>query len=97
MQPSTSTTGENVCRLEAVLAQDRQVRIRDAAEELNIFSDIVFNIVNVQLGYRKDSTRWIPKNLTNFNAISKMDAIFFIASLRVMKSYQSAGTLTQIG
>jgi transposase len=52
-RPSTSTTDDNVCRIEGLIQEIRSIRLRDIADELNVSIGTVHNIVHEQLEYRK--------------------------------------------
>jgi hypothetical protein len=52
-RPSTSTTDDNVCRIEGLTQENRRIRLCDIADKLNISIGTVHNIVHEQLGYRK--------------------------------------------
>jgi hypothetical protein len=56
-----------VCRIEGLIQENRRIRLRDIADELNISTGSVHNIVHEQLGYRKVCSRWVPKQLTEIH------------------------------
>jgi hypothetical protein len=52
-RPSTSTTDDDACLIEGLIQENRRIRLRDIADELNISIGTVHNIVHEQLRYRK--------------------------------------------
>jgi hypothetical protein len=45
-RPGTSTTDDNVCRIEGLTQENRRIRLRDIADELNISIGTMHNIVH---------------------------------------------------
>ena len=60
----TVVTDENIKKVEQLILQDRRIRIRQIAEELNISKDRVGEIIHNHLYMNKVSARWVPKMLT---------------------------------
>jgi hypothetical protein len=73
-RPSTSTTDDNVCRIEGLIQENRRIRLRDIADKLNISICTVQNIVQEQPGYRKVCSCWVPKQLTDVQKSAKPHA-----------------------
>jgi hypothetical protein len=71
-RPSSSTTDDNVCRIEGLIQENRRIRLRDIADEHNISIGTVQNIVHEQLGYRKVCSRWVPKQITEVHKSIRM-------------------------
>jgi histone-lysine N-methyltransferase SETMAR len=70
--PSTSTTDDNVCRIEGLIQENRRIRLSYIADERNISIGTVRNIVHEQLRYRKVCSRWVPKQLTEVYKSTRM-------------------------
>ena len=62
-RPRVSVTDQNTARVGAMVKTDRRVRIKDTSQELDVSFGSAFNIIHECLGYRKDSCRWVPKQL----------------------------------
>jgi hypothetical protein len=73
-RPSTSTSDDNVCRIEGLIQENRRIRLRDIADELNISVGTVHSIVHEQLGFRKVCSRWVPNQLTEVHKSAKPHA-----------------------
>ncbi|GFO17036.1 histone-lysine N-methyltransferase SETMAR [Plakobranchus ocellatus] len=71
--PKTSTNEENTTRVDELIRCDRRMRIREIAFKLEIPKSTVHEIVHDTLGYRKVSTRWVPKTLTEDHKLQRVE------------------------
>lgn len=71
-RPRTSTTDENIQKVDDLIRQDRRLKIRYIATELDISKSRVYEIVHNSLGYHKVCARWVPKQLTDDHKQSRM-------------------------
>ena len=65
---------------------DRRVRIKDIAQELDIYFGSAFNIIHECLEYRKVSCRWVPKKVDDVMKGKRM-----IASSNHLLQYAEEG------
>ena len=63
-RPRSSTSDENVIRVDGLIQEDRRRKVRELAAELDLPKSVVHEIIYEKLGYRKVSSRWVPKQLT---------------------------------
>lgn len=71
-RPISSASDDNVVMIDALVQEDRRVKIRTIAETLNISKSCVHRIVHDTLGYRKVCARWVPKQLTESHKETRM-------------------------
>ena len=71
-RPRTSTTDENIQKVDDMIRQDRRLKIRYIASELDISKSTVYEIVHNLLGYHKVCARWVPKQLTDDHKQTRM-------------------------
>lgn len=82
-RPRSSTTDENVTRVESLIREDRRLKIREMAMELDLPKSVVHEIVHDNLGFRKVSCRWVPKQLTDEHKFLRMGI-----SLQLLERYR---------
>ncbi|XP_030765065.1 protein GVQW3-like [Sitophilus oryzae] len=63
-RPKTATTDDNIAKVHQMVLDDRQIKVREIAEVMNISKKRVCHILNQDLGMRKMSARWVPRLLT---------------------------------
>jgi histone-lysine N-methyltransferase SETMAR len=71
-RPRSSTTDENIGKVDDMIRQDRRLKIRTIAAALDISKSRVHEIVHDLLGYRKVCARWVPKQLTDVHKETRM-------------------------
>ena len=69
----TSSSDNNVMRVEALIRGDRRLKVREMALDLGLPKTIVHRIIN-ELGYRKVSARWVPKQLTEDHKLKRSES-----------------------
>ena len=69
-----------------MVKEERFLRIKDIAQELDISYGSDFNIIHECLGYRKVSCRWVPKHMDDVMKGKRM-----IASLNHLRRYAEEG------
>jgi len=57
------TRDENLCRVDAMIQENRQIKQRDIGLKLGISQERVHHIIDT-LNYRKVCARWVPRQLT---------------------------------
>ena len=60
-------------RVDEVIRQDRRLKLHEIASSLEISETSAHRIVFDELGYRKVSARWVPKQLTDNHKEQKLD------------------------
>ena len=60
-RPKTATTDENIVKIHQMVLDDRQIKVREIAEIMNMSKECICLILNQHLGMRKLSTRWVPR------------------------------------
>ena len=63
-RPISSTNGQNVEMVRAVMAKDRRLSVRMIAEETGLDKNAVHRILTDHLHMRKICAKLVPKNLT---------------------------------
>jgi transposase len=71
-RPKTARNADNERRIEQLLVTDRCMKLKEIAYSLNLSKTTVYRIVHDTLGYRKVSTRWVPKELTEHHKAQRM-------------------------
>lgn len=64
-RPSTSTSTENIHRVQSLVDEDRRMTVEQIAEALGLSYGCVWNILHEDLGMSKLNARWVPKLLTD--------------------------------
>lgn len=64
-RPSTSTTDENVAKIDRLVRADRRIKIKEIEREVSISRGSIVSILHDALGLSKVCARWIPRLLTN--------------------------------
>src|SRR5436190_21585100 len=63
-RPKTASTDENIAKVHKIVLDDRQIKVREIAEVMNMSNERVCHILNQHLDMRKLSARWVPRLLT---------------------------------
>ncbi|KAL4083729.1 hypothetical protein QTP88_029045 [Uroleucon formosanum] len=63
-RPTTSSTNENVEKIDKIIRQDRRLSVRAVAEMVNIDRESVRKILVENLNIKKVCAKMVPKNLT---------------------------------
>ena len=71
-RPISSSTDENILKIDCMIKDDRRLKIRTIATVLGISKSRVYDIVHNKLGYHKICARWVPKQLTDAHKESRM-------------------------
>jgi len=71
-RPRSSTSDENVIRVDGLIQEDRRRKVRELAVELELPKSVIHEIIYERLGYRKVSSRWVPKQLTEQHKTARM-------------------------
>ncbi|GFW01902.1 histone-lysine N-methyltransferase SETMAR [Trichonephila clavipes] len=61
--PNTTTTDENMAKVNQMVLDDHGIKVREIAEVMNNSKERVCHILNQHLGMRKLSARWVPRLL----------------------------------
>ncbi|GFR91223.1 histone-lysine N-methyltransferase SETMAR [Elysia marginata] len=61
----TATSEDNVKRVDELIRQDRRLKLHEIASSLKISETSAHSVVFDELGYRKVSAKWVPKQLTD--------------------------------
>ena len=69
----TATSEDNVKRVDELIRQDRRLKLHEIASSLEISETSAHRIVFDELGYRKVSARWVPKQLTDNHKEQRLD------------------------
>ena len=69
----TATSEDNVKRVDELIRQDRRLKLHEIASSLEISETSAHKIVFDELGYRKVSARWVPKQLTDNHKEQRLD------------------------
>ncbi|GFS05694.1 histone-lysine N-methyltransferase SETMAR [Elysia marginata] len=69
----TATSEDNVKRVDELIRQDRRLKLHEIARGLEISETSAHRIVFDELGYRKVSARWVPKQLTDNHREQRLD------------------------
>ena len=69
----TATSEDNVKRVNELIRQDRRLKLHEIASSLEILETSAHRIVFDELGYRKVSARWVPKQLTDNHKEQRLD------------------------
>src|SRR5215469_4145370 len=64
-RPKSSTTDENILKIDGMIKEDRRLKIRTISTALGISKSRVYEIVHGKLGYHKICARFVPKQLTD--------------------------------
>jgi len=92
-QPTAVIT-VNIQRVERLILDNRRITCREIARETNLYVGTVNTIIHKHLHFRKVSTRWVPRHLTDteelkaalsWSVLTGKARIFWIASLHVTK------------
>lgn len=73
-RPQSSLTDDNIARVDHLIREDRRRTIQDLADELGLPKTTAYRIVYEELGYRKVSARWVPKQLTDDHKVKRVEA-----------------------
>ena len=73
-RPQSSLTQDNIARVDHLLREDRRRSIKDLSNDLDLPNTTVRRILHDELGYRKVSARWVPKQLTDDHKVKRMEA-----------------------
>jgi len=84
-RPRSSTTDENVVHVESLIQEDRRRKVREIAVELDLPKSVVHEIVHDKLGFRKVSSRWVPKQLSEQHKFHRMGI-----SLQLLERYRGS-------
>ena len=94
-RPKTAkTTDENIAKAHKMVLDDRQIKVREIAEVMNMSKKRVCHILNQHLGMRKLSVRWVPRLLTVHQKCVRMN--ISNALLAQFKRQQSVRVLAPI-
>ncbi|GFS15975.1 histone-lysine N-methyltransferase SETMAR [Elysia marginata] len=69
----TATSENNVKRVDELIRQDTKLKLHEIANSLEISETSAHRIVFDELGYRKVSARWVPKQLTDNHKEQRLD------------------------
>ena len=69
----TATSEDNVKRVDELIRQDGRLKLHEIASSLEISETSAHRIVFDELGYRKVSARWVPKQLTDNHKEQRLD------------------------
>ena len=69
----TSSCDKNVMKVEELIRGDRRLKVREIALQLGLAKTVIHKIIN-ELGYRKVSARWVPKQLTEAHKLARVQA-----------------------
>ncbi|GFR68206.1 histone-lysine N-methyltransferase SETMAR [Elysia marginata] len=69
----TATSEDNVKRVDEPIRQDRRLELHEIASSLEISETSAHRIVFDELGYRKVSARWVPKQLKDNHKEQRLD------------------------
>ncbi|GFR83477.1 histone-lysine N-methyltransferase SETMAR [Elysia marginata] len=69
----TATSEDNVNRVDELIRQDRRLKLHEIASSFEISETSAHRIVFDELGYRKVSARWVPKQLTDIHKEQRLD------------------------
>ena len=69
----TATSEDNVKRVDELIRQDRRLKLHEIASSLEISETSAHRIVFDELGYRKVSARWVPKQLIDNHKEQRLD------------------------
>lgn len=72
-RPIEVATPENAKKIYKMVMNDRRLKVREIAEELNISTSVVFKILHESLEMHKLSARWVPRLLTPLQKHDRMD------------------------
>ncbi|GFN81479.1 histone-lysine N-methyltransferase SETMAR [Plakobranchus ocellatus] len=64
-RPNTANNDWNTARIDELIKVDRRLKLKEISLKLDIPKTNVYDIVHDKLGYRKVSTRWVPKMLSD--------------------------------
>lgn len=84
-RPRTSHTDENCSIVEGLIREDRRIKVREIEEMTGIPKSCVHEII-CDLNFRKVSSRWVPKMLSENHKTNRMSA-----SLQHLTRYQREG------
>ena len=70
---SSATSEDKVKRADELIRQDRRLKLHEIASSLEISETSAHRIVFDELGYRKVSARWVPKQLTDNHKEQRLD------------------------
>uniref|UniRef100_UPI0035902B54 histone-lysine N-methyltransferase SETMAR-like isoform X2 n=1 Tax=Myxine glutinosa TaxID=7769 RepID=UPI0035902B54 len=62
-RPADATDPQTVSQVEALIIEDRRVKVAEISAELGISQGSVFTIIHEHLGMFKVSARWVPRNI----------------------------------
>lgn len=71
-RPRSSTTDENILKIDAMIKEDRRLKIRSISATLGISKSRVYDIVHNVLEYHKVCARWVPRQLTDAHKQARM-------------------------
>ena len=71
---SIISSSGNKERVDAMIKEDRRIKMRDIAKALDMSIGIVHHIIYYLLEYRKVSARWVPRQLTPDHFKQRMGA-----------------------
>ena len=72
-RPQTSKSDNNAQRVDALVREDRRLKVREMASILELSKTTVHRLVHDTLGYRKVSARWVPKMLTDAHKLQRLN------------------------
>jgi hypothetical protein len=71
--PSTSTTDEKQEKATAIILADRRLIIKEIELQLGVSQDTTYSLALDIFGFRKISTKWVPKHLTEVYKRNRQD------------------------
>ena len=80
-RPQTSKSDNNAQRVDALVREDRRLKVREMASILELSKTTVHRLVHDTLGYRKVSARWVPKMLTDAHKLQRLNVSQYLLNL----------------
>lgn len=72
-RPADVTTDENIMRVMKLIENDGRVTIKQITKKMNIGYGTVQRIINCELHLSKVSARWVPKMLSSFDKMRRLE------------------------
>ena len=92
-RPQSSLTQNNIARVDHLIREDRRRSIKDLSNDLDLPNTTVRRILHDELGYRKVSARWVPKQLTDDHKVKRMEAFWLATEMPSMIRWDLAGMI----
>ena len=91
--PISTTTGENVTKVQEMMAENKKISARQIADELQLSKDTVWRILTIQLEKRKVCSVWVTHNLSAANRAARVTSC--IAMLQLFDEFNEEELLTK--